>query len=79
MPNRVKPTGDNRMLLSEDEAAVVEFYRALQLDRGEALRRLATPSSPPILPVGQELQSNFAAVAQDLLPPQETEDYPTQR
>ena len=67
------------MAVSEDEAAIVEFLRALQLDRGEALRRLATPSSPPILPTGQELQSNYAAVAQDLLPPEETADYPTQR
>jgi len=63
--------------LSEDEIAIVELFRALQLDRGEGVRRLSTPSASPILPQAQELQSNFAAVAEELLPPEPTADYPT--
>lgn len=78
MLDNVKLAHGQRMILSDDEVAVVEFCRALQLDRGEALKRLATSNSSPILPIGQELQSNFAAVARDLLAPEQTADHPTQ-
>lgn len=77
MPDSMKKSAGKSLALNEDEIAVVALYRTLQLDRREALRRLATPSSSPMLPQTQELQSNFAAVAQDPLPPDPTSEYPT--
>jgi len=53
--------------LSEEEAAIVEFYRALKIDQAEALRRLATPATAPILPMGQELQANMPVAAEILI------------
>jgi hypothetical protein len=53
--------------LSEDEVALVEFYRALGIDSAEALRRLTTPLSVPILPIGQELQANMPVPAEVLV------------
>lgn len=79
VPNPAKKSAGINLPLSDDELAIVELYRALQLNRGEGLRRLATPSSSPMLPQDQELQSNYAAVAQDLLSPEPTAEHPAQR
>jgi hypothetical protein len=77
--NDVNARDGKRLSLSDDEIAIIELYRALQLDRSEAMSRLSTPSVAPIPPLNQELQSNLAAVARDLLPPDPTADHPTQR
>lgn len=79
MPKNGSETSSKPLSLTGDEVAIIEFYRVLQLDREEAMRRLAAPPVPPILPQAQELQSNMAAVAQDLLPPDPTTDFPVRR
>jgi hypothetical protein len=53
--------------LTPDEQEIVLFVRTLQIDREEAVRRLATVPLPPVLPGGQELQSNLSAIARDPL------------
>jgi len=57
-PNRVHPR-------DEDDTAILEVFHALGLTRDEAIRRLATPLSEPILPAGQELLANMAAIKND--------------
>jgi len=57
-PDRVHPR-------DEDDTAILEAFHALGLTRGEAIRRLATPLSEPILPAVQELQANMEAVKND--------------
>jgi hypothetical protein len=66
MPTKPADSGRRLLQLTDDEIAVVELYRVLGLQRAEALRRLATPESSPILPLGQELQANMPVVAEDL-------------
>lgn len=63
--NPAAPLENGALILNDDERAVIELYRALGLDGAEALRRLATPSSSPILPGCQELAANMSAVARD--------------
>jgi len=64
-PERAVPPERRPLALDEDERAIVELYRALRLDRSEALRRLATPSSSPMLAGCQELLANLSAVTRD--------------
>lgn len=46
-PKQDQPVAPEIMSLSEDERAVIDLYHALQLDRREAMRRLASPSPQP--------------------------------
>ena len=65
----IPPLADpsTRIELTEDECVIVLFLRTLAIDRAEVLRRLASPATAPLLPAGQELQSNLSAVARDPL------------
>lgn len=67
MSHKPKTPATKTLTLSEDEVVLVELYRALNLDEAEALRRLATPLSAPILPVGQELHANMPIAAEILV------------
>jgi hypothetical protein len=55
------------LMLTEDERLIVLHLRMLHIERDEAMRRLSTPPSWPVLPCGQELQANLQAVAADPL------------
>lgn len=79
MSNTTNRSPAKPLSLSDDEIAIVEMYRALCLDRHEGLRRLSTPSTSPILPQEQELHSNLAAVAEDLLSPDPTAECSTRK
>lgn len=67
MPSRHHEHATEPLLLSDDEAAIVEYFRALKIDRTEALRRLGTPLANPILPGGPELQANMPIAAEILV------------
>jgi len=62
MSGTTKTQRNDVHLRDEDEKAILAIFHALGLTREEALRRLATPLAEPILPGGQELQANMAAV-----------------
>ena len=52
--------------LNDDEMAIIDFCRALHLDKEEALKRLSIPSSSLIHIHGPELAANLFAAADKL-------------
>jgi hypothetical protein len=54
-------------VLTDDERAIVVFLRTLQIDREEAMRRLAISQPLPCVPGAPELQANLPAVSKDPL------------
>jgi hypothetical protein len=52
--------------LTDDEIAIIEFCRTHGLSKEDALDRLSTPPSYPVVVRGQELSANLRAVAAEL-------------
>lgn len=52
--------------LNDDEWAIIDFCRALHIDKEEALKRLSTPSCSLHLLYGQELAANLSSVDSEL-------------
>ncbi|SIO60920.1 hypothetical protein SAMN05444166_6574 [Singulisphaera sp. GP187] len=66
MSTNPSPPQEIAQELNDDERQIIEFCRVLQLNKDEALKRLAIPSSSPIHLHGQEIAANLSTVADEL-------------